>query len=253
LRKTPYEELESCNVVPGRTARTGCRNSRPAAAGLGWKRRHGLLQTVLESWRAAVGPRTAPSAAGGVARPWRPLCLPVAGDGLVWQAGGSAAVLREGQGGVPDGEVEMWRSRRLFAATTVQAAAAEPCLARTGATAERKKGSDVHECRVLMTAGKEARQAGHAREATRWHRACPGCATALRHRPFLFRGPAFEITKLQKLSTNLKISKNKSCKGAIDLQLSQRVSYVLINGLSGNVGRSCLFSTALVTVHSAFN
>jgi hypothetical protein len=28
----------------------------------------------------------------------------------------------------------------------------------------------------------------------------------------------------------LKISKNKSCRGVIDLQLSQRVSYVLING-----------------------
>jgi hypothetical protein len=85
----------------------------------------------------------------------------VAGDGLVWQADGSAAVLREGQGRVLDGEVETWPSRRLFVATTVQAAAAEPCLARTGAAAERKKRSDVHECRVLTTAGKEARQAGH--------------------------------------------------------------------------------------------
>jgi hypothetical protein len=52
----------------------------------------------------------------------------------------------------------------------------------------------------------------------------------------LFRLSLFEIAKLQKLSTNLKISKNKSCRGAIDLQLSQRATYVLISGLSGNVG-----------------
>jgi hypothetical protein len=63
----------------------------------------------------------------------------------------------------------------------------------------------------------------------------------------------FEITKLQKLSTNLKNSKNKSCRGAIDLQLSQRASYVLINGLSGNVGRSWQNSRPQVTVHSTFN
>jgi hypothetical protein len=73
---------------------------------------------------------------------------------------------------------------------------------------------------------------------------------AQRRRPslVLFRLSLFEIVKLQKLSTNLKISKNKSCRGAIDLQLSQRASYVLINGLSGNVGRSCSFSRAQVTV-----
>jgi hypothetical protein len=59
--------------------------------------------------------------------------------------------------------------------------------------------------------------------------------------------------KLQKVPTYLKISKNKSCRGAIDLQLSQRATYVLINGLSGNVGRSCSFSTTQVTVHSVFN
>jgi hypothetical protein len=51
------------------------------------------------------------------------------------------------------------------------------------------------------------------------------------------------------VATKLKISKNKSCRGAIDLQLSQRATYVLINGLSGNVGRSCSFSTAQITVH----
>jgi hypothetical protein len=53
------------------------------------------------------------------------------------------------------------------------------------------------------------------------------------------------------MSTHLKLSKNKSCRGTIDLQLSQRATYVLINGLPGNVGRSCSFSTARVTVHSA--
>jgi hypothetical protein len=70
---------------------------------------------------------------------------------------------------------------------------------------------------------------------------------------FLFHLRIFENAKLEKVTTNLKISKNKSCRGAIDLQLSQRTTYVLINSLSGNVGRSCSFSTARVTVHSAFN
>jgi hypothetical protein len=59
--------------------------------------------------------------------------------------------------------------------------------------------------------------------------------------------------KLQKVSTNLKISKNKSCRGAIDLQLSQRATYVLINGLSENVGRIWQKSQPQVTVHSTFN
>jgi hypothetical protein len=45
--------------------------------------------------------------------------------------------------------------------------------------------------------------------------------------PVLFRLCLLEIAKLQKLSTNLKISKNKSCRGAIDLQLSRRATYVL--------------------------
>jgi hypothetical protein len=51
--------------------------------------------------------------------------------------------------------------------------------------------------------------------------------------------------------TKLKISQKQSCRGAIDLQLSQRATYVLINGLSGNAGQSCSFSTARITVHSA--
>jgi hypothetical protein len=68
-----------------------------------------------------------------------------------------------------------------------------------------------------------------------------------------FRDSVFEIIKLQKVSTNFKISKNKSCRRAIDLELLQRATYVLINGLSGNVGRSCSFSTTRVTVHKGFN
>jgi hypothetical protein len=63
----------------------------------------------------------------------------------------------------------------------------------------------------------------------------------------------FEITKLQKVSTYSKISKNKSCRGAINLQLSQSASYVLINGLSGNVDRSWQNCQPQVTVHSTFN
>jgi hypothetical protein len=79
--------------------------------------------------------------------------------------------------------------------------------------------------------------------------------SARRRRPavFLFHLPVFEIAKLQKLSTKLKISQKQSCRGAVDLQLSQRATYVLINGLPGNVDRSCRFSTARFTVHSAVN
>jgi hypothetical protein len=86
--------------------------------------------------------------------------------------------------------------------------------------------------------------AGTAKTAPRFGARVPA------RRQFSFRSAFFQIAKLQKLSTKLKISKNKSW-GAIDLQLSQRATYVFINGLSGNVGRSCSFSTARVTVHSA--
>jgi hypothetical protein len=82
------------------------------------------------------------------------------------------------------------------------------------------------------------------------------CDAARRRRcsdRFSFHLAQFKNMNLQFLEYNLKISKNKSCRGAIDIQLSQRVTCVLINGLSGNVGRSCSFSTARVTVHSAFN
>jgi hypothetical protein len=71
--------------------------------------------------------------------------------------------------------------------------------------------------------------------------------------PVLFRLGLFEIAKLQKSSTHSKISKKQSCRGDIDLQLSERATYVLINGLPGNVGQSCSFSTARVTVYSAVN
>jgi hypothetical protein len=58
-----------------------------------------------------------------------------------------------------------------------------------------------------------------------------------RRRPseVLFRLSLFEIAKLQKSSTNLKISKKQSCRGAIDLQLSQKATYVLINRLPGKL------------------
>jgi hypothetical protein len=68
----------------------------------------------------------------------------------------------------------------------------------------------------------------------------------------LIRLGLFEIAKLQNVPTKSKISEKKSCRGAIDLQLSQRASYVLINRLPGNVDRSCRFSTAQVTVHKGF-
>jgi hypothetical protein len=41
----------------------------------------------------------------------------------------------------------------------------------------------------------------------------------------LFRLALFKIAELQILEWNLKISKNKSCIGAIDLQLSQRACF----------------------------
>jgi hypothetical protein len=80
-----------------------------------------------------------------------------------------------------------------------------------------------------------------------------GARPRRRRRHNSFRDPVFEFTKLQKVPTYLKISKNKICRGAIDLQLSQRATYVLINGLSGNVGRSWQNSRPQVTIHSTFN
>jgi hypothetical protein len=73
-----------------------------------------------------------------------------------------------------------------------------------------------------------------------------------RHRPFQFRDSIFEITKLQKVSTYSKISKNKSCRGVIDLQLSQRATYVLINGFVWKTCWTCWNSQLRVTIHSAF-
>jgi hypothetical protein len=62
------------------------------------------------------------------------------------------------------------------------------------------------------------------------------------------------------VTTNLKISKNKSCREAINLQLSQRATWCLSNGLSGNVGRSwqnsrsgLLFKTALTKFWGIFH
>jgi hypothetical protein len=67
----------------------------------------------------------------------------------------------------------------------------------------------------------------------RWNRACTargrrgseGPARARVQRSddtsILFRDANFEITKLPKVSIHLKFSKNKSCRGAIDLQLSK--------------------------------
>jgi hypothetical protein len=78
----------------------------------------------------------------------------------------------------------------------------------------------------------------------RWNRACTtrgrrgseSLARALVQRcddmSIIFRDTDFEITKLQKVLTHLKISKNKSGRGTIDLQLLQRETYVLINGFA---------------------
>jgi hypothetical protein len=59
--------------------------------------------------------------------------------------------------------------------------------------------------------------------------------------------------KLKNLEYKLKFSKNKSCRGTIKLQLLQKVTYVLINRLPGNTGRSWQKSRPQVTVHNAIN
>jgi hypothetical protein len=105
-------------------------------------------------------------------------------------------------------------------------------------------GADASVHRRLDTTTR-GRRIWNARARTRARRRCPA--------QVLFRLGLFEIAKLQKSSTNSKISKKQSRRGAIDLQLSQRATYVLINRLPRNVGRSCSFSMARVTVHSAFN
>jgi hypothetical protein len=71
--------------------------------------------------------------------------------------------------------------------------------------------------------------------------------------PILFGLRLFKNVELTFLVRNLKISKNGSCRATIGLQLLQRATYVLINGLSGNVGRNWQNSRPQVTVHSAFN
>jgi hypothetical protein len=57
----------------------------------------------------------------------------------------------------------------------------------------------------------------------------------------VFHVHAFEYSKLQKVITKSKISKNKSCRRAIDLQLSQRASYVLIDGFVENRDEVAVF------------
>jgi hypothetical protein len=79
-------------------------------------------------------------------------------------------------------------------------------------------------------AGKLHGRRGPDVRATRWAR------RRCRQSPVLFRLSLFEIARLQKLWTKLKFSKNKSCRGAIDLQLSQRASYIFINRF---VGKTC--------------
>jgi hypothetical protein len=55
------------------------------------------------------------------------------------------------------------------------------------------------------------------------------------------------------LPTKLEIPKNKSCRGDIELQLSQRVTYFLINGFVGKTCWRYKNSWPWVTVHSAFH
>jgi hypothetical protein len=61
---------------------------------------------------------------------------------------------------------------------------------------------------------------------------CEGTSAGARHQ-FLFHLALFRIVKLQILEHNSKIPKYKSCRETIGLQLSQRVTYVLVNRLTG--------------------
>jgi hypothetical protein len=54
------------------------------------------------------------------------------------------------------------------------------------------------------------------------------------------------------VSTNLKMSKTRSCRGAIDLQLSQRATYVLMFSLKGKTRRRCNNSRPGITVRTSF-
>jgi hypothetical protein len=107
-----------------------------------------------------------------------------------------------------------------------------------------------HQARSWSTAGAPKRPYTGNTRAARGRREL---GDGIRRLPLLFHLSVFAKAKLEKVTTNLNISKNKSCRGAIDLQLSRRATYVLINRLPGNVGRSCSFSTTRVTVHSAVN
>jgi hypothetical protein len=80
-----------------------------------------------------------------------------------------------------------------------------------------------------------------------------GAATATPAFVSIPRAHFFKIAKLPQVSTKSKFSKNRCCIGAIGVYCSQRATYVLSNGLSGNVGQSWQNSRPQVTVHSTFN
>jgi hypothetical protein len=95
------------------------------------------------------------------------------------------------------------------------------------AAAGRNRGSWL-EWAVGKWPGVSPGAAGVAACTTHWSK-------ARRHRrPNSNRDSVFKISKLHKMPTKLENSKNKSCRGAIDLQLSQRVTYVLINRFMEN-------------------
>jgi hypothetical protein len=73
------------------------------------------------------------------------------------------------------------------------------------------------------------RKPSRARRVTRRARDAGGCTQ------IPFPVPVFENDKRQKVITNLKISKNKSCGGAIGVYFSQRVTYVLVNRSTGKM------------------
>jgi hypothetical protein len=115
------------------------------------------------------------SATGGVARPGRPLRPPLAGDGATGGSGGGLAELGEEQRRLLDGEVEMARSQRPFAA--VDAGGGLPGrngglrgdgeLGRHCETTKASKGGPVELERGLLPTPTRERPAGRCMRALR--------------------------------------------------------------------------------------
>jgi hypothetical protein len=188
--------------------------------------------------------------AAGRARP-----APLASRGAGWRNGGLVSGGRKKRGRTPrlvfyvTTSACMTRTRwsRASRAATWRAA----CAARThGARALRGRGLQWKRWGRGSGVERGTAQSCHV-DAT--SRTCARAgAASMSPDPILFRDSLFEIIKLQKVSSYSKISKNKICRGAIDLQLWQRVTYVLINGFVEKTRWNSSKFRPLVTVRRNF-